>query len=392
MTEQQKYKKAGEPAPKGSSKLTIFLALLALVGAGASLAAAAYLWLQQQNIHSDMRAQSSDQSLTLADFGSRLNQVTTLADQNKGQSEQMITATKALDERVIALAQEVSSITGLNRVDWQVAQAEHLLRAAHQRLVLTGDVEGAYALLDAADKVMGDIKEIGTINVRRAFAKDLNALHMAGRVDMEGIFVKLDALKEHITKLTLPALTWQSDKTELKPLAKDADLSEKIVTTARNVFAVIGEQYEIQHLDEPVKPLLSSEQRVYLTQNLELLIEQAQLAAMKHDAVVYKRVLAQAEAWVRQHFNLSTADAELTLSTFKELSAVELNPAVPDVSESMRALKVFSEAWSKEKEIRQASVGKELDKAPVEESSAPSHSENLSQPAALPEPQKEPAA
>lgn len=391
MTEQQKYKKAGEPAQKGGSKLAIFLALLALVSAGASMAAAAYLWLQQQNIHSDMRAQSSDQSMTLADFGSRLTQVTTLADQNKAQSEQVITTTKALDERVIALAHEVSSITGLNRVDWQVAQAEHLLRAAHQRLVLTGDVEGAYALLDAADKVMGDIKEIGTINVRRAFAKDLNALHVAGRVDMEGIFVKLDALKEHITKLTLPPLQWQANKAEIKPVSKDADWSEKVVTTARNLFEVIGEQYQIQQLDEPVKPLLSSEQRVYLSQNLELLIEQAQLAAMKHDAVVYKRVLAQAESWVRQHFNLDTADAELTLTTFKELSAIELNPSVPGVEESMRALKVFSEAWSKEKEIRQASVGKELDKAPID-ASVPAQSENLSQPVASPEPQKEPAA
>lgn len=393
MTEEQKHKKGGVPVQKKESKMPVIIAVFALLCAAAAVCGSGYLWLQQQTIRSDIRAQTTDQSITLADFGSRLNQVSTLLQQNKGQADNVATTTKALDERVAALAHEVSGITGLNRVDWQVAHAEHLLRAAHQRLVLTGDVDGAYALLDAADKIVGDIKEIGTINVRRAFAKDLNNLNVASRVDIEGVFIKLDALKEHITQLTMPELAWQADKTEPKPMPKDADVSEKIVTTVRNVFAVIGEQYEVQHLDEPIKPLLSSEQRVYLIQNLSLLIEQAQLAAMKHDALIYKRVLKQAEVWVRSHFNLDSALAQVTLATFKDLSSVELNPAIPDVSGSMRALKVFSEAWAKEKEIRQSSVGQELNIAPSA-TSFESHSENIPHetPPVTPAPQKEPAA
>lgn len=392
MTEEQKHKKGGVPVQKKESKMPVIIAVFALLCAVAAVCGSGYLWMQQQNIRSDMRAQTTDQSITLADFGSRLNQVSTLLQQNKGQADNVVTTTKALDERVTVLAHEVSAITGLNRVDWQIAHAEHLLRAAHQRLVLTGDVDGAYALLDAADKIVGDIKEIGTINVRRAFAKDLNNLNVASRVDIEGIFIKLDALKEHITQLTMPTLAWQADKIEPKPIPKDADVSEKIVTTVRNVFAVIGAQYEVQHLDEPIKPLLSSEQRLYLIQNLSLLIEQAQLAAMKHDAVIYKRVLMQAEAWVRNHFNLDSAVAEVTLATFKNLSSVELNPAIPDVSASMRALKVFSEAWVKEKEIRQSSVGQALDVAPTA-SSLESQSESVPQQSqTAPASQKEPAA
>jgi len=392
MTEEQKHKKGGVPVQKKESKMPVIIAVFALLCAAAAVCGSGYLWLQQQNIRSDIRAQTTDQSITLADFGSRLNQVSTLLQQNKGQADNVVTTTKALDERVAALAHEVSGITGLNRVDWQVAHAEHLLRAAHQRLVLTGDVDGAYALLDAADKIVGDINEIGTINVRRAFAKDLNNLNVASRVDTEGVFIKLDALKEHITQLTMPTLAWQADKTEPKPMPKDADVSEKIVTTVRNVFAVIGEQYEVQHLDKPIKPLLSSEQRVYLIQNLSLLIEQAQLAAMKHDAVIYKRVLMQAEAWVRSHFNMDSAVAQVTLATFKDLSSVELNPAIPDVSGSMRALKVFAEAWEKEKEIRQSSVGQELNIAPAATSLEPQPETVPQQSQIAPAPQKEPAA
>ncbi|MBL4608920.1 MAG: uroporphyrinogen-III C-methyltransferase [Pseudomonadales bacterium] len=279
---------------------------------------------------------------------------------NSGSNKKIAGDAGKLTERVTGLAHEVSNITGLNRVDWQVSHAEHLIRAAHQRLVLTSDVEGAYALLDAADKVVGDIKEIGTINVRRAFAKNLNDLSVASRVDIDGIFVKLDALQDQITQLSVPSLGFEASKADIKEAEDGADFSTKVSIAAMNLLSAITAQYDIQQLDEPVKPLLTTDQRSHLKQNLALLVEQAQLAAIKGHAKVYSRLLSQAEAWVRGHFNLDTPNAQVLLSTFKQLSAVELSPEIPDISESMRALKVFSTVWNKEKEIRQASVGKEL--------------------------------
>lgn len=359
-----------------ASKGPVIIAIFALLIAIAAVGAAAYLWMQQQSLRADTKEQIADQAISIADYGSRINMLTKQDVEILSQTQTMSGDAGKLTERVTGLAHEVASITGLNRVDWQVSHAEHLIRAAHQRLVLTGDVEGAHALLDAADKVMGDIKEIGTINVRRAFAKNLNDLSVASRVDIEGIFVKLDALQQQITELSVPNLGFEAGKAEIKETEEDADFNEKVSTAVANLFSVVTAQYEIQQLDEPVKPLLSTDQRVYLKQNLALLVEQAQLAAIRGHSGVYHRLLAQAEEWVRGHFNLDTPVAQSTLASFKQLAGIELNPEIPDISQSMRALKVFSETWDKEKEIRQASVGKELVEAGIIE--APAVEENES--------------
>ena len=354
-----------------ASKGPAIIAFLALLTAFAAVGAAAYLWTNQQSLRADLKEQLSDQAIRIADYGNRINTLTKQDEETLGQAQEIASNTEKLEVRVTGLAHEVASITGLNRVDWQVAHAEHLIRAAHQRLVLTGDSEGAFALLDAADKVVRDIKEIGTINLRRAFAKNLNDLKMASHVDIEGIFVKLDVLQEQITQLSMPALNFEAGKAIIKEESnEDAGFNDKVSLVVSNLFSVITEQYEVQHLDEPVKPLLSTDQRTYLKQNLGLLVEQAQLAAIKGNGSIYQRLLSQAEDWVRGHFNLDAPAAQATLATFQQLSTVELNPEVPDVTESMRALKVFSEAWSKEKEIRQASVGKELTDAGIIESPA----------------------
>lgn len=336
------------------------VAFLALLVAFAGVGAAGYLWTNQQSLRADFKEQLSDQAVRVADYGSQIKSLNQQGEASLGEAQKSADSASKLEARVTGLAHEVSSITGLSRVDWQVAHAEHLIRAAHQRLVLTSDTDGALALLDAADKVVGDIKEIGTINVRRAFAKNLNDLSVASRVDIEGIFVKLDALQEQISQLSVPELSFEANSAKLKAAEEDAGFNDKVSTTVANLFSVITEQYSIQQLDEPVKPLLSTDQRTYLQQNLGLLVEQAQLAAIKGNATIYRRLLSQAEDWVRAHFNLETAAAQATLVTFQQLANVELSPQVPDVTESMRALKVFTELWNKEKEIRQASVGKEL--------------------------------
>lgn len=343
-------------ASKGPVIVAGFALLVAIVAVGAVV----FLWVEQQGLRADTKERIAGQAISIADYGARITALTKQDEESLIRTQAFSDDAAKLEERVAGLAHEVSNITGLNRVDWQVAHAEHLIRAAHQRLVLTGDVDGAHALLDAADKVVSDIKEIGTINVRRAFAKNLNDLDVASRVDIEGIFAKLDALQEQILQLSIPPLSFEANKPKKVEEPEDANFGEKVSTALANMFAVVTAQYDIQQLDEPVKPLLTENQRAHLKQNLTLLVEQAQLAAIRGNTVVYKRLLSQAEEWVRSHFNLDTPVAQTTLNTFKQLTSVELDPEIPDISESMRALKVFAAAWNKEKEIRQASVGKEL--------------------------------
>lgn len=352
MTEE--LKKTEDTAKvKSTSKVHLLIAFLALIIAIAGVTASGFMWLQLQKIQSES---SSDLSSIKTDIFAQQNNLSQIQEKLLNIEDSSISLQEQsaeLGNRLQNIAQDVSSITGLNRVDWQISHAEHLARAAHQRLILTSDIDGAFALLDAADKIMAEVNELGVIEVRRAMAQDLITLKVSHKVDVVGLFEKLDALKAQIMNLSLPPQNFQAKEVRIQEMPANADLQTRFAVVMDNAWQLFNSQYETQKLDEPIKPLLSTEQRSYLKQNLNLLMEQAQLAVIKRDPLVFQRIIHQAETWIMEHFRLDTPVGEAVLESLAELKAVELNPAAPDITATIRSLKVFAENWDKEKQIRQ---------------------------------------
>ncbi|HEY9135529.1 MAG TPA: uroporphyrinogen-III C-methyltransferase [Pseudomonadales bacterium] len=388
MIEQQKQtsQTAVKPETKSASKAPLLIAFLALLLAVAGAGGAGYLWLQMQQFQTSSVSDFSQLKSTIETQQALLQTAQEKIASTLDSSASLQTKSRALETRVQNIAEELSSVTGLNRIDWQISHAEHLVRAAHQRLILTSDIEGAYALLDAADKIMADINELGVIDVRRAMADDLITLSVSNKVDTVGLFEKIDALKAQIMQLSLPAQDFKAKEVTVKEMPANADLQTKIIVTMDNIWQRFNSQYEIQKLDEPIKPILSSEQRVYLKQNLNLLMEQAQLAVIKRDPVVYQRILQQAETWVTDHFRIDTPVGETVLETLAEMKTVELNPTAPDITATIRSLKIFASNWKKEKQIRQQGNANATEKAGSEKTpTAKEVSTNLGKSALQPE-------
>ena len=342
--------------PKSSSKLTGFVASLAFVMAVGGVGAAGYLWTQFQEIKADHAASVSG---IRGDFAEQKSTVGVLSSQSEAAEEELRESAllaEQLKAQVTALSEKIAGITGLHEVDWRISQAEHLAQAAQQRLALTNDLDGAQSLLDAANGVLAEVKEIGIIDVRRAFAKDILMLKAASRVDVAGTFVKLDVLNEGIQQLSLPSVKFEAQPVDVKVASVGSGYQEDIAVVFENLWSKINSQWEMQQLDQPIKPILSSDQRAYLKQNLALLMEQAQLAVMKRDPVVYGRILQQAQTWTEAHFNMDSPAAGAVLETFEELKSVKLSPITPDINEAVRALAMFNEHWRQEKIIRQQQV------------------------------------
>ncbi|PCI47049.1 MAG: hypothetical protein COB51_06360 [Moraxellaceae bacterium] len=352
---EQPNNERAEPS-KSSSKLTGFMASLAFVMAVGGVGAAGYLWTQFQEIKADHAASVSG---IRGEFAEQKSTVGVLSGQSEA-AEEALRANALLAEQlkaqVTALSEKIAGITGLHEVDWRISQAEHLAQAAQQRLALTNDLDGAQSLLDAANGVLAEVKEIGIIDVRRAFAKDILMLKAASRVDVAGTFVKLDVLNESIQQLSLPPVKFEAQPVDVKVASVGSGYQEDIAVGFENLWSKINSQWETQQLDQPIKPILSTDQRAYLKQNLALLMEQAQLAVMKRDPVVYERILQQAQTWTETHFNMDSPTAGAVLATFEELKSVKLSPITPDISEAVRALAMFSEHWRQEKIIRQQQV------------------------------------
>jgi uncharacterized protein HemX len=102
-------------------------------------------------------------------------------------------------------------------------------------------------------------------------------------------------------------------------------------------------------IEEDVKPLLSSSERDYLSRNMLLAIEEAQLALLRREPESYRLSLEQSERWIKQYYDVSDPLTTSVLALIEELKSYRLNPKMPEINKTLTAVKLFSEQWQDEK-------------------------------------------
>lgn len=235
------------------------------------------------------------------------------------------------------------------RTDWLLAEAEYLLRVANQRLQIENDIKGALAALQAADKVLHSTDDVGAFPVRKQVAKDILALKSIEAVDRTGLYLKLEAAMDAVANLTDKALS--DGAGDSKDEDTSSDTAEDSKGEKENVLArgwaktkqTLADAVRIRKLDEPVKPLLSPKQSVYARLNLRLMLEEAEMAVLAGNQVLYNRSLAKADEWLGNWYDDSHAPVRALRNTLKGLSGKDINPKLPDISKSLKLLKARME-------------------------------------------------
>jgi uroporphyrin-3 C-methyltransferase len=227
---------------------------------------------------------------------------------------------------------------------WQVAEAEYLIRVAHHRLVLMADVDTALAALKSADERLQDTGDPDWNGVREVLAQDMAHLRQVPRVDRDGLSAQLSALIDQVDQLSLA-----DEGTAMEPASKNAAASIDETKTETGGVLKIQQIFQdfwrgfkslmvVRHHDQPITAMLPPEQRYFLVQNLVLKLEGAKLALLGRNASLYQQTLETSIAWLERHF----APASTQVIAFREqllaLAVVEIAPELPDISASLRAL------------------------------------------------------
>ena len=95
----------------------------------------------------------------------------------------------------------------------------------------------------------------------------------------------------------------------------------------------------IRRLDEPVKPLLSPDQSAWARLNLQLMIEQAELAVLRGHDNLYQQALDKALTSLDTWYDSSNNRITALRDTLTELKGRDINPELPDISRSLTLLK-----------------------------------------------------
>lgn len=335
--------------------LAVILALASVVGAGLL----AY-WMQAKRVESlqelaQIRAELNERSAQLEQLRNELGQASAQLQQDRQAIQKAGAARDDLAARMASLEKQIATVTGAHRIDWMLKEIEHFVLLAERRVSLLGDAKGALALLQEADAISRELNEPAARPLREALTRDIHDLKIAAEtsIDIDGIFLRLSRLAERVPMLNIPRYELLQDEDA------DTDLTpppEEGIPLFWYRFVRFLDSLVRYQKHEKQKPILLTSQRDYLAQSILLLLEQGQLALLRGDDNAYRLSLREARERIGYFKQLQDRESELFIRELDELAAIKLQPVLPTLENSVRAVQVFREFWSREKVQREQAV------------------------------------
>ena len=327
------------PKPRGRvlAAFATLLALLALGGVGylyyVSLGVESVAGEDLEALANELAEVGAAQRREAQSISAALNEVTARFER------EMVSQRASINASEQALAESISE--SLKREpptsrEWKLAEAEYLMRIANHRLLMERDVRGARMLLAAADDVLAGLDDFSLFPVRASLAEELASLSAIVPLDVQGAFLRLEAIKTRLDELPLRLPQFVAGRWDTTATPVAASLWQKVVNRLLTLFEF--RRYD----DEGVRPLLTPGEATYLEMNLRLMLERAQLALLRQDAVLFDVSLDAAREWLALYLEPDNAAVVEVAAELEELSGLDLDRALPDISGSLMALKRVS--------------------------------------------------
>lgn len=246
----------------------------------------------------------------------------------------------AMQRDVTAQGSRIGELGNISRDDWQLAEADYLLRLANQRLLMDRDSRTALGLLEEVDQILQRVDNPDLYGVRQQLARDITALKLVDNIDREGLYLRLRALEEQMLRASIqPEFDIAKTATEVQT---DADTSANPSDWRRswdNFVSFLKDSVRIRDGDiDPV--LLSPQSEARFRQSLRLNMEQAELAVLREDATVYKDALNRAKQLLLD-YAIANNQRDVLVSELEALANENIRSELPPLNASQKALRDY---------------------------------------------------
>jgi uroporphyrin-3 C-methyltransferase len=288
---------------KKSSIGSWFVALLLIVAIVISSwnAYQQYTFDQQwSNMQAKVEQQFNEQSQLIQQANQASQASLNALNQTQIQVNQISVKSQQLTDSLFSTQERLKELSGRKQQDWMLAEAAYLIKLAQLQLVLQKDTSTAIQLLKTADSRIVETADDSLLPIRNAIAQDLSNLSLTLQPDITGISLQLNAIGQQLPSLTINALQFTPLKETLeKPDGNEQNDGFDLSTIYQNFlddFVVVKDH------SEPVKPLMTEQQRVNLADNLLLAIQQAQISLLKGNEPLYRMNLEKALLWLNTFY------------------------------------------------------------------------------------------
>lgn len=238
--------------------------------------------------------------------------------------------------QVDQLSEEISG----GRKRFELASVEHLLTLANDRLLISGDVRGALIALEGADARLGRLADPQMFGVRAALSDEIAALRT---VEVPDIAAATLSLASQIQKVSdLPLRSEAPQEFAAAATVEDGKITtdegwdrflESVKIASKQLFTVRRDD------DQGVLRLLSPAAETAVYDILTLKLEGARVSLLKGDSESARAQLRSASGWLNRQFRDDDSGVVAMRKALDELSQLELEPQLPDISKSLTTLR-----------------------------------------------------
>jgi len=347
VEEQQQVESVDE---KSSFSILPVVVIISLLLALAAAGGAAYVWFNSEQ-------QKTKQSQFFNDLEKQVKSLQQAQQDNRVNSDSKNAALKQQQQAMSTQLEQVTEKLGRKRYDWAVAEIRYTLIQANMRLQLFKDKASALVALELADKQLARLADPALHKIRGTLNKEIAALGSVKEIDIEGLSLKLSALAEQVKRLSIvdPGRNKQVETTKFPA----ADSKKEIAEWQKHADAIWSEMktlVTIRRTDKKIIPLLGEQEIQQLRQALGLKIEIARLALLQSNTALFQSSLEEASSWLGEYFNAQQPAVESITTELRSLKQIQLEPAYPDISQSLAML----EAKQNGSSLAEISVKKEV--------------------------------
>ncbi|WP_371187926.1 uroporphyrinogen-III C-methyltransferase [Thalassotalea maritima] len=322
---------------------TAVIALLVAVFAGAGVVAS--YWWQQQQDQQQSNALLTKTQAQVAELEKYMQQQ--IRSQNSSQQQQLQQSLSVIEEqtqqRIATLEAQIQQLLERQPENWQVTEAEYLMRMAGRTLWLDKDTKTAINLMQDADARLKDLKDARFYRVRELIHEDIEALRALPVLELDQTILTLMALSKQVSDLPRPEVL----KPEVAQLVDSTALSNDVNDWRENLAKTwqrFKEEFIIpRRLKGQVEPLMSADLEKNLYQNIDLKFQLAIWAASRGDTQTYQQTISDISSWVGQYFDRTQHQTQTFNARLVELKNTPITVQYPNELASQQALKQLIE-------------------------------------------------
>lgn len=315
--------------------------LLASLLAGAALVIALFVAFSGRSLDNQL-AELAAQTGALAATQARLAaDLTALAEREAAAND----ATRKQIESLLSLSRDVAALENttaelqdrmaLPQRSWARAEALALLALAQRQLRIDRNIDAALDAMTTADSRLAQLREPALSTVRRQLTADLEALRSFERPDLDRITTQLRQAEIDAAALATAGIAAEAAATAPADGAEPPGAVGRAWLLVKQALASL---VTVRSSAAGSSALLTRDEQNLQRQQLQLLLLEARLAIARADQKAYAAAIGEAREWLGARFALTDPGVAKLGNELAELAGVDIAPALPDVSGSLRLL------------------------------------------------------